>query len=194
MERIGHAVADAAKSVLARGLVPVAATPVASLRSEVPLPIRLRRSADGRHLESYDESLRGVAGLPVPIPRALVRRLLRYAYPWRPRHRPGPGGRAELPMEVQALRLGDVALVAFAAETFSAIGHEVEQKAPAPHTFFVGTANGCIGYLATAEAHAEGGYEVEEAPLPYRISGRFDPGGAAAATARGLELVEALFR
>ena len=107
--------------------------------------------------------------------------------------RPGPGGQPELPMEVQALRFGDVALVAFAAETFSAIGHEIKQKAPAPHTFFVGTANGCIGYLATAEAHAEGGYEVEEAPLPYRISGRFDPGGAAAATARGLEMVSRLY-
>jgi hypothetical protein len=57
----------------------------------------------------------------------------------------------------------------------------------------VGHANGSVGYLATAEAHADGGYEVEQAPLAYRISGTFDPGVAAAVTQRSLRLVEDLF-
>ncbi len=194
MERIGRSVADAVAATLEAGLEPVASVPLAAGRAEVPLAIDLRRGDDGR-VESYAETgarrLRG--GGRLPVPRFAVEALLRYAYPWRPRQRPGPDGRPELPMEVQALRVGDLALVSHAAETFSAIGHAIKQRAAAPHTLFVGYANGCVGYLATAEAHAEGGYEVEEAPLAYRISGRFDPGSAEQATRRSLELVAELF-
>ena len=180
---------SAVLATLGAGLEPVAATPVAAARDEVALPIDLRRGADGR-VESYVET----GARKLRVPRALIGPLLRYAYPWRPRQRPGADGRPELPMEVQALRVGDVALVAHAAETFSAIGSEIKARAAAPHAFFVGHANGSIGYLATAEAHAAGGYEVEEAPLAYRISGTFDPGAAEAATERSLGLVEELFR
>jgi len=56
-----------------------------------------------------------------------------------------------------------------------------------------GYSNGCVGYLPTARAHAEGGYEVEQAPLAYRISGTFDPSCGEAVTARSIEMIAALF-
>jgi hypothetical protein len=95
--------------------------------------------------------------------------------------------------EVQVFRIGDLALVAHAAETFTEIGQAIKQGSPAPHTLFAGYSTGCVGYLPTAEAHAEGGYEVEEAPLAYRVSGTFDPGCAAVATERSIQMVASLW-
>lgn len=188
MERLGRSVADSVLATLDAGLVPLSGLPLAAVRTEVPLAIDLRRRPDGA-VESYAET----GARWQRIPRPLVEPLVRYAYPWRPRQRPGPDGRPELPMEVQVLRLGDLALVAHAAETFSAVGHEIKARAAAPHALLVGYANGCIGYLPTEEACAEGGYEVEHAPLPYRISGTFDPESAGRVTRDSLELVERLF-
>ncbi len=96
-------------------------------------------------------------------------------------------------MEVQVFRIGELALVAHAAETFTEIGRAIKDGSPAPHTLFAGYSNGCIGYLPTASAHAEGGYEVEQAPLAYRMSGTFDPGCAEAVTARSIQMVASLF-
>jgi hypothetical protein len=83
--------------------------------------------------------------------------------------------------------------VAHAAETFTEIGQAIKRESPAPHTLFAGYSNGCIGYLPTAEAHAQGGYEVQLAPLAYRVSGTFDPACAAAVTTRSVELVASLW-
>ena len=96
-------------------------------------------------------------------------------------------------MEVQVLRIGDLALVGYAAETFTEIGQAIKQGSPATHKLFAGYSNGCIGYLPTAEAHAEGGYEVEEAPLAHRVSGTYDPGCAAMVTERSIQMVASLF-
>lgn len=183
VERLGREVGRAVLERCQSGLAPIAATPLASARQEVALPV----------IERSEESYRETAAKILRVPSFVIDPFLRYAYPWRPRLRPGPDGRPELPMEVQVLRIGDLALVAHAAETFTEIGQAIKQGSPAPHTLFAGYSNGCIGYLPTAEAHAEGGYEVEEAPLAYRISGTFDPGCAAAVTERSIQMVASLF-
>jgi neutral ceramidase len=64
-----------------------------------------------------------------------------------------------LPVELQALRIGDAVFVAIPAEIFVEIGLQIKQRA-AQRTFIVGIANGYIGYLTTEAAHAIGGYEV----------------------------------
>ena len=97
-------------------------------------------------------------------------------------------------MEILVFRVGDLALVAHAAETFTEIGQAIKDRSPAPYTLFAGYSNGCIGYLPTASAHEEGGYEVEQAPLAYRMSGTFDPGCAATVTARSIQMIAALWR
>jgi hypothetical protein len=183
MERLGKEVGRAVLECLEDGAAMLAATPLASVREEIALPV----------IERPGQTYRQTAAKLMRLPGFVIDLLLRHAYPWRPRLRPGPDGRPEFPMEVQVFRIGDLAVVAHAAETFTEIGREIKERSPVPHTLFVGYSNGCVGYLPTAEAHAEGGYEVELAPLAYRVSGTFDPGCAAAVTARSIQMVASLF-
>ena len=60
-------------------------------------------------------------------------------------------------MRANALRIGDLGLVTFAAETFTEIGLAIKTASPAACTLFASVSDGCIGYLPTAQAHAEGG-------------------------------------
>ena len=64
-----------------------------------------------------------------------------------------------LPVELQAARIGDALFLAVPAEIFVEIGLGIKKRAK-QKTFIVGIANGYIGYLPTATAYAEGGYEV----------------------------------
>ena len=68
-------------------------------------------------------------------------------------------GRASAPVEVQVLRIGDLALCGIPAEYFVEYGLQLRQRSPARHTFVVELANDCIGYVPTPEAFDEGGYE-----------------------------------
>ncbi|CAN5635032.1 neutral/alkaline non-lysosomal ceramidase N-terminal domain-containing protein [soil metagenome] len=69
-----------------------------------------------------------------------------------------------IPAEVQVFRIGDVALVSLPGEPFAELGLTIKRRSPAHHTFVIGYANGWIGYLPTAEAWRQGGYEVGEGP------------------------------
>jgi hypothetical protein len=128
------------------------------------------------------------------VPRLLVDPVLNARYPWKTITQRGEDGGMELALEVQAFRLGECALLAHAAETFSEIGHAIKRGSPLEETLFAGYSNGCVGYIPTAEAHALGGYEVEVAPLAYRMSGLFDPRCEELVTRRSLEVLEALAR
>jgi hypothetical protein len=172
MERLGREVSRAVIELCERGAAPIAAAPLASVREEIALPV----------IERTGESYRETAAKILRVPRFAIDPMLRYMYPWRPRQRPGPEGRPEWPMEVQVLRIGDLALVAFAAETFTEIARAVMDGSPAPRTLFAGYSNGCIGYLPTASAHAEGGYEVDVAPYAYRYPSRLASNCARIAT------------
>lgn len=66
-------------------------------------------------------------------------------------------------MNAQVLRIGNVAFAALASEAFVEIGLNVKSLSPFPWTVTLGYTNGCIGYLPTAKAFEEGGYEVEQA-------------------------------
>jgi neutral ceramidase len=186
LERVGRSVADAGIALLGGALEPLAATPLATERGELAIPVVPRRRPDGR-LESYRET----ASRRLGIPRPLVDPLLAYAYPWRPRLRRAAGGLV-FPMELQALRAGELALVGCAAEVFSEIGAAVTRSSPFSATLFLGLANGCVGYLPTAAACAAGGYEVEEALLAYRVSGTFAPDTEALVTDRCRGLLRSL--
>jgi len=66
-------------------------------------------------------------------------------------------------LEIQGLRLGDALLIGTPGETFVGIGLAIKAASPLPRTFVVGYANGNVGYIQTAAAFDEGGYEVEAA-------------------------------
>ncbi len=73
-------------------------------------------------------------------------------------------GRGPVPVEVQALRLGEAAIVGVGGEPFMALNLALQEESPAATTLVVGYANGYAGYLAPPEAWAEGGYEVGLGP------------------------------
>lgn len=72
-------------------------------------------------------------------------------------------------MEVQALAIGDLAIVSNASEPFVETGLATKAASPFAHTFFAGFTNGCVGYVPTAHAYPHGGYEVLEAYVGYRL-------------------------
>jgi hypothetical protein len=92
---------------------------------------------------------------------------------WAKRRRDGAVAAAEswasdaalepVPAEMQALRLGDLALASAPAEVFTENGTLVKRESPADDTFFLGYTNGSIGYVPTRQAYPEGGYEVTHA-------------------------------
>jgi hypothetical protein len=71
------------------------------------------------------------------------------------------------PFEVQAFRIGDIALVGLPGEVFVEYQHQIKACSPFAATFVLAYTNGNIGYLPTAAAFPEGGYEVDGAILCY---------------------------
>lgn len=64
-----------------------------------------------------------------------------------------------LPVEIQAVRIGDAVLLAVPAEVFVEIGLELKRRAK-HKTYIIGIANGYIAYFPTRIAYPDGGYEV----------------------------------
>jgi hypothetical protein len=66
--------------------------------------------------------------------------------------------RIEIPL--QAVRIGDLAIVAIPFEVFVEIGLELKERSPFQDTFVMSLANGSYGYLPTVAHHELGGYET----------------------------------
>jgi len=64
-----------------------------------------------------------------------------------------------------AARLGDVAFIGLGGEVFTEIGLAIKAASPCRHTFVITHCNGAAGYLATKDAHEQGGYEVRTSPF-----------------------------
>jgi neutral ceramidase len=92
------------------------------------------------------------------------------------------------PMNVGVLRVGDWALATIEAEPFVETGLKIKAGSPAGVTFVAGYTNGCNTYLPVASAYADGGYEVETAPLFYGLPAPFAPGCAEQITEAILKL------
>jgi hypothetical protein len=67
------------------------------------------------------------------------------------------------PFEVQVFRLGDFALTGLPGEVFVEYALHLDAKAPFAQTATMAYANGNIGYVPTASAYPDGGYEVDSA-------------------------------
>lgn len=61
---------------------------------------------------------------------------------------------------VQAIRIGDTAIVGVPAEYFTQLGIDIKNRSPFRHTFVFELANDWIGYLPNLEGHKLGGYQV----------------------------------
>jgi neutral ceramidase len=119
--------------------------------------------------------------------------LLDRMYPWAPTAWRAPDGGWVAPLTVQSVRVGDIALAACGAELFTATGQRIKAASPATRTLVAGYANGMLGYVAPAEDHALGGYEVELSPFLYRLPGTFAASSEATLRAALAEQLAALF-
>ncbi|MDF1741324.1 MAG: hypothetical protein P1U86_19345 [Verrucomicrobiales bacterium] len=61
---------------------------------------------------------------------------------------------------IQAIRIGDQAIVSMPFEVLVEIGLDIKAKSPFPHTFTISLANGGYGYLPPPNQHKLGGYET----------------------------------
>ena len=61
---------------------------------------------------------------------------------------------------IQAIRIGDQAIVSLPFEVLVEIGLELKAKSPFPDTFTISLANGGYGYLPPPNQHKLGGYET----------------------------------
>jgi len=165
----GHAVAEAVLAAVRSGSEPLKDAPLEIARAEAWLPTETRTETS-RPPKNYGKPLLSLARMP-GFMAIFADLLLNQRYPWKSVIE-ARDGFWSVPMRVNAVRIGDLALVTFAAETFTEIGMKVKAASPAAHTLFASVSDGCISYLHTAESHPEGGYEVDIAPLAYRYPGR----------------------
>jgi hypothetical protein len=89
-----------------------------------------------------------------------------------------------VPVTVQALRIGGIAVVAIPCEVFVEIGLAIKSDSPIKPVFTVELANGYNGYLPTKSQHALGGYETWRARSSY-----LEVGAAEKITAKALGLL-----
>jgi neutral ceramidase len=147
----------------------------------LPAPLHLERKEvwlpfdapveSARPPKTYRQRLLAMAHLPGWM-GFLTDLLLTRRYPWRSRLEVHDGAWAT-PLRISLLRAGDFCLAGLGAEVFTEIGMEIKRAAPTRCTMVVTCTDGCVGYLPTAQAHVEGGYEVDTAPFAYRYPGAF---------------------
>lgn len=73
----------------------------------------------------------------------------------------------QVPVLLQAFRVGDLAIAAAPCEIFVEIGLDIKARSPFKTTFTTSLANGYNGYLPTPEHHELGGYETWRARSSY---------------------------
>ena len=77
----------------------------------------------------------------------------------------------EVPLILQAFRIGELAIAAIPCEVFAETGLDLKHKSPFPQTFTIELANGYNGYLPTPAQHKLGGYETWRARSSYLETG-----------------------
>jgi hypothetical protein len=165
----GSQVAEAVFSAISTSSQEFTGTPLRIDRTEIWLPTETQVTSD-LIPQNYRKVLVAMANMP-SFMSMFTDRLLDKRYPWKSVIEDRDGFWS-VPMRINLLRIGDLAIVTYAAETFTEIGMKVKSASPAEYTLFASVSDGCISYLHTAESHNQGGYEVDIAPLAYRYPGR----------------------
>jgi neutral ceramidase len=80
-------------------------------------------------------------------------------------------GRVLVRLPVRILRLSDTVIWAAPVELFCEISMDVRNRSPFARTLYVGYTNGWFGYLPTAQAFGEGGYEPQTSPFTAAAEG-----------------------
>lgn len=94
----------------------------------------------------------------------------------------------EFSYEIQALRLGDLAIVILPGEPFVEAQLEIKQRSPAHRTFLAHMSNRYVGYIPTPEAIRRGGYETRPSS-----ASKLAPEALRTITDRSVELLEDMY-
>lgn len=118
-----------------------------------------------RILQANKLLAKGSAEVTIRLDELFVETALKPGLEWPPElagyARIEDSGRVLVRLPVRVLRLNDAAIWAAPVELFSEIAIDVRSRSPFPHTFYFGYTNGWFGYLPTARAIDEGGYEPQ---------------------------------
>ena len=87
-----------------------------------------------------------------------------------------PAGVDLVRIPVRALRINDTILWGSPVELFCEIALRVRADSPFRHNFFFGYSNGWLGYLPTAEAFRDGGYEPRTSPFTAQVERDYTEG------------------
>ncbi len=190
-ETQGQHVAAAVLAAVLAGSAEIETLPLRLERTVVWMPTEAA-AVTPRPPKNYGRQLLALAHLPAFM-ALFADPLLDQRYPWKPVIE-AREGQWSVPMRINALRIGELALITFGAETFTEIGMKVKAASPAAQTLFASLTDGCISYLHTEESHAEGGYEVDVAPLAYRYPGRLQARCESIALAETQRLLSTLWK
>ena len=82
-------------------------------------------------------------------------------------------GGGPIPVEIQAIRVGDFVLVTFPGEAFAEIGLHIKKQSPFRHTFLAAYSNGEIpgDYAPTADSYDKQAYEDSVYPACAAVAG-----------------------
>jgi neutral ceramidase len=162
VERLGGVMAEAVTAAAARA-EPIACTPLAGAYRQIGLPLEdppdpatARADLDRALADAARARQQGAHPYWVRALESLVRHQRRVLT----LSERGATG-LTLPFAVQALAMGDLAIVGLSGEVFLEFAHHIAAASPFPHTWALGYTGGCQCYVPTAEAFAEGGYEAQ---------------------------------
>lgn len=156
VERVGRALADAVIETAGK----INAIPGVRLRSacgRYSIPARKVTEAEKAWADSI---LKQTGGALKPVADGVgddykAKLFLRL---WDNRHQ-------KISMEQICLAIDDCAFLGFPGELFTEIGMRIKAESPFRHTYILGLANGCVGYVPTRKAIREGGYESDTREL-----------------------------
>jgi hypothetical protein len=104
-----------------------------------------------------------------------------------------------VPLNLQAIRINNLGLVAVAGETLVELGLGVKKASPFEKTMFLGYSNGCIGYIPPEDAYPPGGWSPWETySIPdmlfqsYQVPMALSPKCAQMIVDRSIELLNGL--
>jgi hypothetical protein len=140
------------KAAVKEALLQAQPVPVTRFRSvKKPFTFKVRtfeEAAEDEKVASYcKKRLGGSAEYTIGVFRAMRRQLA------------AEQGK-ERTTTIQAVVLGDVAIVGVPAEYFTVLGIDIKKRSPFKHTVIAELANDWIGYLPDREAHRLGGYQT----------------------------------
>jgi hypothetical protein len=88
----------------------------------------------------------------------------------------GSGGIELVRIPTRFLRINDTAVWASPVELFCEIALRIRNESAFRHTFYFGYTNGWLGYLPTAQAFREGGYEPRTSPFSEQVEADYTDG------------------